>query len=85
MLNIGETCFYTVIWALIARKTFLTSVSSSMTSNGFQEKITLGTGYKEKVSLLHVFFYDSSNLYLNKMILSTGHKKKVISSVWALL
>ena len=40
-----------------------------MTSNGFQEKITLGTGYKEKVSLQHVFFYDSSNLYLNKMTL----------------
>ena len=85
MLKIGETCFYSVFWALITRKTFLKSVSSSMTSNGFQEKITLGTGYKEKVSLQHVFFYDSSNLYLNKMTLSTGHKKKVFSPVWVLL
>ena len=74
-----------MFWVLVARKTFLTSVSSSMTSNGFQEKITLGSGYKEKVSPQHVFSYESSNLYLNKMTLSTGHKKKVISPVWVLL
>ena len=41
--------------------------------------------YKEKVSLQHVFLYDSSNLYLNKMPFSTGHKKKIFSPVWVLL